>query len=63
MKKSQVEIGGTYLAKVSGQLVPVRVRAEHTLGGWVGVNTVTRREVRIRSAARLRREINPNPNR
>jgi len=50
MMMNQVKVGGTYLAKVSGQVVPVRIRAESPYGGWIGVNAVTRREVRIRSA-------------
>lgn len=60
MKKDDVRVGGTYLAKVSGAVVPVRIQCEHPRNGWVGVNTVTRREVRIKTAARLRREVKPN---
>jgi hypothetical protein len=55
MKKRDIEIGKTYLAKVSGNMVPVRITSESAYGGWNAVNTTTRREVRIRSAARLRR--------
>jgi len=40
--------------------VPVRIQSAHPRNGWVGVNTVTRREVRIKTAARLRREVKPN---
>lgn len=54
MKKSEVEIGGTYTVKVSGQLAPVRITGMSPYGGWVGMNTKTNREVRIRTAARLR---------
>ena len=63
MKKAEVKVGGTYLAKVSGAVVPVRIQSEHPRHGWVGVNTVTRREVRIKTAARLRREVRPNADR
>ncbi len=59
MKKSQIKIGGTYTAKVSGFVVPVRITSESPHGGWVGINILTHREVRIRTAARLRREIDP----
>ena len=59
MKKSQIKIGGTYTAKVSGFVVPVRILSESPHGGWVGMNILTKREVRIRTAARLRREIDP----
>jgi hypothetical protein len=55
MRKTNVEIGTTYVAKVSGQLVPVTILRESPYGGWVGRNDATRREIRVRSAARLRR--------
>jgi hypothetical protein len=57
MKKRDITIGETYLAKVSGKLVPVRITSESVHGGWNAVNTTTGREVRIRSAARLRRPL------
>jgi len=59
MKKSQIKVGGTYTAKVSGFVVPVRIESESPNGGWVGINILTHREVRIKTAARLRREIDP----
>jgi len=59
VKKSEVQIGKTYTAKVSGFVVPVRIVSESPHGGWVGINILTHREVRIRTAARLRREIDP----
>jgi len=54
MRKAEVEIGGLYLVKVSGNLVRVRITGESPYGGWGGVNTRTNREVRVRTAARLR---------
>ena len=60
MKKNQVRVGGTYTAKVSGFVVPVRILSESPHGGWLGINILTKREVRIKTAARLRREINPH---
>lgn len=57
MKKEQVQIGGTYVAKVSGQLAQVRIDAESRFGGWDATNVSTRRKVRIKSAQRLRREV------
>lgn len=57
MKKDQVHIGRTYLAKVSGQLAQVRIDAESGLGGWSATNVATHRKVRIKSAQRLRREV------
>src|SRR5207249_1359469 len=51
----------TYLAKVSGEVVPVRIREEKWKGdkhtGWVGVNTLTGRSVYIKSAQRLRTQV------
>jgi len=57
MKKRDVEIGGTYTAKVSGKLARVLVTGESPFGGWCAVNLDTKREVRIRGAQRLRRRI------
>jgi hypothetical protein len=59
MKKADVKTGSTYAVKVSTHVVPVRITSESPHGGWVGVNTVTGREVRIRGAQRLRRELKP----
>jgi hypothetical protein len=55
MKKAQVQVGITYIVKVSGVLAKVRITSESPYGGWRGTNLATGREVRIRSAARLRR--------
>lgn len=57
MKKAQVEIGKRYVAKVSGELTVVRLSAESRYGGWDAVNERTGRTVRIKSAAKLRKEI------
>ena len=54
MKKADVVIGGRYLAKVSGTVVPVRVKAEHSLGGWLCTNEKTGRSIRVKSAQRFR---------
>lgn len=54
MKKTEVELRGVYVAKVSGQLVTVRIDRESPYGGWDATNLATGRAVRIRSAARLR---------
>lgn len=57
MKKADVVIGETYIAKVSGKLAPVRIVSESPYGGWYGRNTKTGREVFIRGAQRLRSKI------
>jgi len=59
MKKNEVKIGERYLAKVSGSVSPVRLDAESPYGGWDGTNLDTGRQVRIKSAQRLRGEFNP----
>ena len=59
MQKQNVHIGTTYIVKVSGTLAKVRITREHDRGGWYGTNLATGREIRIRTAARLRSEVNP----
>ena len=59
MKKTEVAVGKTYVVKVSGQLTRVRLAGESPYGGWIGKNLSTGREVRIRTAAKLRREVVP----
>jgi hypothetical protein len=54
MKKDQIRIGGTYLAKVTDKVVPVRLDAENPHGGWDATNLATNKKVRIKSAQRLR---------
>ena len=56
MQKHNVKIGTTYIVKVSGTLAKVRLTREHVRGGWYGINLATGREIRIRTAARLRAE-------
>ena len=57
MKKNEITIGGVYAAKVSGKVVPVKITGESPYGGWDAVNTQTKRAIRVRSAARLRRPV------
>ena len=58
MKKQDIQIGMTYIAKVSGVLTKVRVTGTSPYGGWCAVNVATGRQIRVRSAARLRRPAN-----
>jgi hypothetical protein len=60
MQKHNVKIGTAYIVKVSGALAKVRITREHPRGGWYGTNLATSREIRIRTAARLRSEV-PSP--
>src|ERR1700677_593079 len=55
MKSTDVQIGGTYIVKMSGKLAVVRISSESQYGGWDGINTTTNRAVRIRNARKLRR--------
>ena len=57
MKNDQIQIGNTYTAKVTNKVVPVRIDAEHTSGGWTATNLITNKKVRIKSAQRLREEV------
>lgn len=56
MKKSEVQVGKVYIVKVSGKLARVRLTEASPYGGWIGTNLSTNREVRIKSAAKLRGE-------
>ena len=55
MKKTDVQINSTYLVKVAGHLVPVRIDREHDNGGWVGTSRKTGKQIRIKSPQRLRK--------
>ena len=57
MKKAEVKIGQTYIAKVSGILSPVKILGDSSYGGWDGMNIQTKRRVRIKTAGRLRRRV------
>lgn len=57
MQKQNITIGHTYIVKVSGSLAKVRITRECNYGGWYGTNLATGREIRIRTAARLRSEV------
>ena len=54
MKNNEVTLGGTYLAKVTDKVVPVRIDATNPHGGWDATNLATNKKVRIKSAQRLR---------
>lgn len=57
MKARDVEIGGVYLAKVSGELVPVKIESACSYGGWYAQNLRTGRPIRIKSPLRLRKSL------
>lgn len=57
MKKTDVKLNATYLVKVAGNLVPVRIDREHDNGGWMGTSRKTGKSIRIKSPQRLRKRI------
>lgn len=59
MKKADVKIGHQYTAKVSGKLAIVQILAESRFGGWDAKNLITHKNVRIKSAQKLRYAIQP----
>lgn len=58
MKAKDVKIGEVYTVKVSGQPTDVVITATSPYGGWIGINQKTRREVRFKTAGRLRSHVN-----
>jgi hypothetical protein len=59
MRKKDVVVGRKYYAKVSDRVVVVEILGESQYGGWNARNETTGREVRIKSAQRLRSEAGP----
>ncbi len=57
MKKADIQINATYLVKVAGNLVPVKITREHDNGGWEGTSVKTGKTIRIKSAQRLRKRL------
>jgi len=58
MLKRDVKIGGRYVAKVAGVLTVVKITGEAT-SGWAAINERSGRSIRIKSAQRLRSEVEP----
>ena len=54
MKGKDVQIGETYIVKVSGKLAPVQILRVSPYGGWDGRNRATGRDVHIRGPGRIR---------
>jgi len=57
--KKTVQVGDVYAVKVSGKTTPVRIDRENPRGGWDATNLRTKRKVRIRTARRLRKLLQP----
>ena len=58
MKKNEVQLGGTYKCKVSGKIVSVKITHENPHGGWDAKNLSTGKNIKIKSAQRLRGTVN-----
>jgi len=54
MKKADIKVGATYVAKVTNRLVQVRIDAENPSGGWDATNLTTKKKIHIKTAGRLR---------
>lgn len=54
MRAKDVQVGKRYRAKVSGELVTVRILSAAPIGGWYAKSEKTGRMIRIKTAARLR---------
>jgi hypothetical protein len=56
MLKNQIELGSEYVVRLHGNFTVVRIFSVNQYGGWNALNLKTNREVRIKSAAKLRRK-------
>lgn len=54
MKKDDVQIGGTYLAKVGARSVEVRIDSDNAKGGWNATATGSGKPVRVKDVRHLR---------
>ena len=54
MKKDDVQVGGTYLAKVGARTVEVRIESENAKGGWNATATGSGKPVRVKDPRHLR---------
>ena len=61
MKRKEIEIGKVYVAKVSGRLCPVKILSlsQYDSRHWIAMNLKTKKQIFIKSAQRLRGEVEP----
>lgn len=59
MRKDDVKVGATYVVRVSGFFVPVKIVGKRPgpKPRWIGVNLKTGRTIYFKNSARLREEI------
>jgi hypothetical protein len=62
MKQEDIQIGGTYLVGLAGNLVPVLITDNHPSGtGWHGKTVKTGKQIVIRSAQRIHKAVDNEP--
>src|SRR5215217_8958272 len=54
MNKNEVEVGGTYLAKVGARHVEIRIESENGKGGWNAKSVASGKPIRIKNPQHLR---------
>src|SRR5947208_3189920 len=54
MNKNEIEVGGTYLAKVGARHVEVRIASENAKGGWNATSVASGKPIRIKNPQHLR---------
>src|SRR5689334_3244588 len=54
MKKEEVEVGGTYLAKVGARSVEVKIESENAKGGWNAKSVASGKPIRLKDPKHLR---------
>jgi hypothetical protein len=54
MKKDEVEVGGTYLAKVGARSVEVLIESDNAKGGWNAKSVATGKPIRVKDSKHLR---------
>ena len=59
MTKRDIKVGSTYTGKVSGRLAHIRIDGIAPSGGYYATNVATGRQIRLRTAGRLRSLVEP----
>jgi len=54
MKATEVQIGGEYEARITGENMRVRILAEKASGGWTALSLATKKKVHVPLARQLR---------
>ena len=54
MKREEVKVGGTYLAKVGARSVEVKIESENSKGGWNAKSVASGKPIRLKDPKHLR---------